>query len=67
MPNWVYNEMRFKSENDCKRVAELIKSKDSDFDFNNIIPMPPYLINIPVLAPRNTFAPSPTHFPKVKR
>lgn len=39
--------MRFKSENDCKRVAELMKSKDSDFDFNNLIPMPPYLGNIP--------------------
>lgn len=47
MPNWVYNEMRFKTENDCKKVAELIKSKNSDFDFNNIIPMPPYLKAIP--------------------
>lgn len=47
MPNWAYNEIRFKSENDCKTVAQLMKSKNSEFDFNNIIPMPPYLGNIP--------------------
>lgn len=37
MPNWVYNEIRFKSEDDCKKVAELMKSNDSDFNFNNAI------------------------------
>lgn len=47
MPNWTYNEMRFKSEDDCKKVAQLMKSKNEEFDFNNVIPMPTYLNNIP--------------------
>lgn len=47
MPNWVYNKMMFKSGNDCQKIAQLMKSKDSDFDFNNIIPMPSYLMDIP--------------------
>lgn len=47
MPNWTYNELRFQSENDCKKVAQLMKSNDSEFDFNNVIPMPSYLTNIP--------------------
>ena len=47
MPNWVYNEIRFKSEDDCKKVAELMKGDDGDFDFNNVIPIPEYLERIP--------------------
>lgn len=52
MTNWTYNELRFKSEDDCKKVAKLMKSKDSDFDFNNIIPMPTYLNSIPGFGTR---------------
>ena len=47
MPNWCYNELKFKTEEDCRKVAQLMKSKDRDFDFNNVIPMPKYMENIP--------------------
>lgn len=47
MPNWVYNEIRFKSEDDCEKVAKLMNGDDGDFDFNNVIPIPEYLERIP--------------------
>lgn len=47
MPNWVQNEIVFSGEEkDIKKVLELIKSEESDFDFNKLIPMPKTL-NIP--------------------
>ena len=47
MPNWCYNELRFKTEEDCRKVAQLMKSENSPFDFNNVIPMPKYMAKIP--------------------
>lgn len=43
MPNWCYNELRFKTEEDCRKVAQLMKSENRAFDFNNVIPMPKYI------------------------
>ena len=41
MPNWVQNEITFYGEEkDIKKVFELIKSEESDFDFNKLVPMP---------------------------
>ena len=42
MPNWTYNNLQFvgKTEESVKQLKELLKSKDNDFDFNNIIPIP---------------------------
>jgi|SRR5210317_741310 len=42
MPNWTYNNVQFvgKTEDSVKQLKDLLKSKDNDFDFNNIIPMP---------------------------
>lgn len=41
MPNWVRNEIEvYGNEKDMQRFLKKIKSKDSDFDFNKIIPMP---------------------------
>tara|TARA_R100001143_G_scaffold41003_1_gene37294 strand:- start:492 stop:959 length:468 start_codon:yes stop_codon:yes gene_type:complete len=42
MPNWTYNNVQFvgKTEDNVKQLKDLLKSKDNDFDFNNIIPQP---------------------------
>ena len=42
MPNWTYNNVQFvgKTEDNVKQLKDLLKSKDNDFDFNNIIPIP---------------------------
>lgn len=41
MPNWVQNDISLSGEEeDIKKVLELVKSEESDFDFNKIIPMP---------------------------
>jgi len=39
MPNWVNNEITVE-QGDAKSFFEFMKSKDSPFDFNNLIPMP---------------------------
>ena len=47
MPNWVQNEIVLcGEEEDIKKVLELVKSDDSEFDFNKLVPMPKTL-NIP--------------------
>ena len=47
MPNWVQNEIYLNgNEEDIKKVLELVKSDDSEFDFNKLVPMPNTL-NIP--------------------
>ena len=47
MPNWVQNDIYLSGEeNDIKRVLEFVKSDDSEFDFNKLVPMPNTL-NIP--------------------
>lgn len=41
MPNWVQNDIfLYGEEEDIKKVLELVKSDESEFDFNKIIPMP---------------------------
>lgn len=41
MPNWCYNEIEVVGENSIiKQMLEKIKTEDSDFDFNTIIPYP---------------------------
>ena len=41
MPNWVRNVIEFSGdENKIAALKKFVKSKDSEFDFNNIIPMP---------------------------
>ena len=41
MPNWVENNIYLHGEEkDIKKVLELVKSEESGFDFNKIIPMP---------------------------
>ena len=41
MPNWVQNDIYlYGEEKDIKKVLELVKSDESEFDFNKIIPMP---------------------------
>lgn len=47
MPNWVQNDIYlYGEEKDIKKVLELVKSEESEFDFNKIVPMPKTL-NIP--------------------
>ena len=45
MPNWTYNTVQFvgKTEDSVKQLKDLLKSKDNDFDFNNVIPMPQHI------------------------
>lgn len=50
MTNFIYNELRFKSIEDCKQVAQLMKSSHNDFDFNCIIPEPKCLTNAAMLS-----------------
>lgn len=41
MPNWVQNDIYlYGEEKDIKKVLELVKSDEYEFDFNKIIPMP---------------------------
>ena len=41
MPNWTYNEIRIKGDkNTIASIKEFVKSEESEFDFNKIIPMP---------------------------
>lgn len=41
MPNWVQNEIYLHGEEkDIKKVLELVKSEDSEFDFEKLVPMP---------------------------
>ena len=41
MPNWVKNKVCFSgNEKDIERLKNYVKSEESAFDFNNIIPMP---------------------------
>lgn len=47
MPNWVQTDIYLHGEEkDIKKVLELVKSEESEFDFNKIIPMPKTL-NLP--------------------
>lgn len=43
MPNWVYNQIELQNREDTEKVAKYIRSKDQDFDFNNVIKMPEIL------------------------
>lgn len=38
MPNWVQNRLTI--EGDYEKVLSVLKSKEGDFDFNKIVPMP---------------------------
>ena len=41
MPNWTANNVLFVGERDrLETLKDMLKSKDNDFDFNNIVPMP---------------------------
>lgn len=41
MPNWVRTSVNVVGTRDeIKKVTEFVKSEESDFDFNNVIPMP---------------------------
>ena len=41
MPNWVQTEIHLKGrEEDIKKVLELVKSEESEFDFDKLIPTP---------------------------
>ena len=41
MPNWVQTDIYLHGEeSDIRKVLELVKSNESEFDFNKIIPMP---------------------------
>ena len=41
MPNYVINEIElYGNKNEIKRLLDFVKSKDNDFDFDKIIPMP---------------------------
>jgi len=41
MPNWTSNSVLFVGkEKQLKTLQTMLKSKDNEFDFNNIIPMP---------------------------
>jgi len=41
MPNWVYNKVHFYGEQkEIDKLKKFVKSKESVFDFNKIIPMP---------------------------
>lgn len=43
MPNWVYNQLELQNREDTEKIAKYIRSKDQDFDFNNVIKMPEIL------------------------
>ena len=43
MPNWVYNQIELQNREDTEKIAKYIRSKDRDFDFNNVIKMPEIL------------------------
>ena len=44
MPNWVYTKVHFTGEEkEIERLKSFVKSDENDFDFDNIIPMPPEL------------------------
>ena len=41
MPNWTENNVLFVGKKkQLKTLKTMLKSKDNDFDFNNIVPMP---------------------------
>ena len=41
MPNWVQNEITlYGEEKNIAKVLELVKSEESEFDFNKLVPMP---------------------------
>ena len=41
MPNWTENNVLFVGKKkQLKTLKNMLKSKDNDFDFNNIVPMP---------------------------
>ena len=41
MPNWVQTSIYLSGEEEnIKKVLELVKSEESEFDFNKLIPMP---------------------------
>ena len=41
MPNWTENNVLFVGKKEqLKTLKTMLKSKDNDFDFNNIVPMP---------------------------
>lgn len=41
MPNWVQNDICLHGkEKDIKKVLELVKSEESEFDFNKLVPIP---------------------------
>lgn len=42
MPNWTSNRIIFKSEDDCKKFANVILDKGGNVDFRRIIPKPAY-------------------------
>lgn len=44
MPNWIYNQIELQNREDTEKVAKYIRSKDQDFDFNNVIKMPEILV-----------------------
>lgn len=47
MPNWVQTDIYLHGkEEDIKKVLELVKSDESEFDFNKLVPMPKTL-NLP--------------------
>lgn len=54
MTNFIYNELRFKSIEDCKQVAQLMRSQSNAFDFNRIIPEPKCMADI-ATTNNNTF------------
>lgn len=43
MPNWIYNQLELQNREDTEKIAKYIRSKDQDFDFNNVIKMPEIL------------------------
>jgi len=46
MPNWCFNRVEICGEpEEMDEFRELVKSKESAFDFNKIVPMPKELVN----------------------
>lgn len=43
MPNWITNQLYSDAET-IKKIVSLVKSEDSEFDFNKILPMPEELV-----------------------
>lgn len=43
MPNWVYNKIIFATKEDAAKAKEIMSSDKTEFDFNNVIPMPKIL------------------------